>query len=148
MFKNLDFLFCCGNSNTAKLQKEYTASLYSNNNDDEISKNNNNNSNNMMTHGSQRREQTGTVLQIEKPVPTPMKISHNKEQRDENLMQSIIMGKSPSDVDLIGLSKSILMRSCDRKSDSHSKRRNLGKEFDEDPDGQEISSNTPYNQIN
>lgn len=45
------------------------------------------------------------------------------------------MGRSPSDVDLIGLSKSILMKSSEKESKSNSKqRRNLAKEFEE-PDG-------------
>jgi hypothetical protein len=50
-----------------------------------------------------------------------MKMSQS-EPPDEQLMGSIMMGKSPSDVDLIGLSRSILMKSTEKKHKSKTRK--------------------------
>lgn len=47
-----------------------------------------------------------------------------KIEIDDNIMSSIVMGKSPYDVDLLGLSQSIHMRSTEKKNKISSKTKN------------------------
>ncbi len=47
-----------------------------------------------------------------------------KIEIDDNIMGSIVMGKSPYDVDLLGLSHSIHMRSTEKKNKISSKTKN------------------------
>lgn len=95
MFSN--FLFCCGNQQV-KNQHLITATLYDDNTD----------------HSTERGH-----LQIT-PIQPPISVLgiNPAEIRDEdevNQVASIIMGKTPSDIDLMGLCKSIHMKSTEKQ---------------------------------
>lgn len=71
-----------------------------------------------------------------------MKMSIN--EANDNAAGSIIMGKSPSDVDLIGLSRSILMKSNEKQIKQKTRRED--KSRNDEMQNADTSSTTPYNQ--
>ncbi|CDW83228.1 UNKNOWN [Stylonychia lemnae] len=128
MFKQLEYIFCCGNSTTVKHQNQITAMFYDTQEDQQSVK----------YDVTRSNEKTLN----ERGLPTPMKASLRIDVNDFPT-GSIIMGKTASDVDLIGLSHNIHLRSCekDKKHNKHDSVIVRPQEID----GDETQSTTPLN---
>eukprot|EP00347_Sterkiella_histriomuscorum_P004225 403361266 len=144
MFKPLEFLFCCGNASTIKQQNQYTAMLYQeehqNSQRDEI--------NGQNVKDQQDNYKRSLIIQQERHLPTPIKRQAGLELSEEKeVFGSLILGKSPSDVDIIGLSRSIHMRSLEKEQKEKLKKKNSTKDGVPQVqlvyDGDETQSGTP-----
>jgi len=79
----------------------------------------------------------------ERGLPSPMKASLRLDL-NENITGSIIMGKTPSDIDIIGLSQSIHMKSVEKER-RHKKHDSINIRSLEIQEVDETQSTTPMN---
>ena len=84
MLKNLDFLWCCGNSNALKQHNLYTVAL------------------NPIDSSHPNMRSTNQCL-LENDMSLPI-MGSLPLKTNEDVAKDIVMGKSASDIDIIGLS--------------------------------------------